>query len=65
MATAWLLVPPMRELGYTAEAEHVVESMVRAIRRHGLREYYDPLTGNGLGARGFAMSALIVDLLAP
>jgi Mannosylglycerate hydrolase MGH1-like glycoside hydrolase domain len=64
MATAWLLVPPMRELGYTAAADKVVDSLARAVRRYGLREYYDALTGRGLGARRFSMSALIVDLLA-
>jgi glycogen debranching enzyme len=63
MATAWLLVPPMRELGYTEAADQVVDSMLRAVRRYGLREYYDPLTGRGLGARKFAMSALIIDLV--
>jgi hypothetical protein len=41
-----------------------VDSLVRAVRRSGLREYYDPLTGDGLGARRFAMSALVLDLLA-
>jgi len=64
MATAWLLVPPLRELGYAAAADHVVDSLVRAVRRSGLREYYAPLTGDGLGARRFAMSALVLDLLA-
>jgi hypothetical protein len=64
MATAWLLVPPLRELGYRAEADRVVQSLVDAVRRHGLREYYDPLTGRGLGARNFAMSALLIDLVA-
>ena len=64
MATAWLLVPPLRELGYAAAADHVVDSLMPAVRRSGLREYYDPLTGDGLGARRFAMSALVLDLLA-
>jgi hypothetical protein len=64
MATAWLLVPPLRELGYQAEADRVVQSLVDAVRRHGLREHYDPLTGRGLGARNFAMSALLIDLVA-
>ena len=39
-------------------------ALLRAVRRSGLREYYDPLTGDGLGARRFAMSALVLDLLA-
>ena len=53
----------MRQLGYEAAAASIVDSLVRAVRRHGLREY-DPLSGRGLGARRFATSALIVDLLS-
>ena len=64
MNTSWLLVPAMRDLGYTADADRITDSMLLAVDRHGLREYYNPLTGVGLAARGFAFSALIVDLLA-
>lgn len=63
MATAWLLVPAMRELGYVDEADRIVASLVRAVERDGWREYYNPRTGEGAGARGFAMSTLLVDLL--
>lgn len=63
VVTAWLLVPPMRRLGYADEAEHVVASLASAVERHGWREYYNPLTGQGLAARGFAMSTLLVDLI--
>jgi hypothetical protein len=38
--------------------------LVLAIDRYGYREYYNPLTGHGLAARDFAMSTLLVDLLA-
>jgi hypothetical protein len=64
MNTAWLLVPAMHELGYTLEADRIVDSLVRAVDRHGFREYYNPLTGRGLAARGFGFSTLLVDLLA-
>ncbi len=64
MNSAWLLVPAMRELGYTREAERIVDSLVRAVDHHGFREYYNPLTGRGLAARGFGFSTLLVDLLA-
>ncbi len=60
--TAWLLVAPLRALGYEVHADHVVASLAAAARRDGLREYYDPLTGRGLGARGFGWSALLADL---
>ena len=34
------------------------------VDRYGYREYYNPLTGRGLAARGFGFSTLLVDLLA-
>jgi glycogen debranching enzyme len=60
--TAWLLAPAIHELGYTAEAERIVASLVLAAERHGFREYYNPLTGRGLGTRNFGWSTLLVDL---
>lgn len=63
MNTAWLLAPAMRGLGYEREAARVIDSMALATERHGFREYYNPLTGEGLGARNFGWSALLLDLL--
>lgn len=60
--TAWLLVPAMRELGYEEAAGRVVSSLVAAAGREGLREYYHPFTGRGLGARGFGWSTLLAEL---
>jgi hypothetical protein len=34
------------------------------VLRHGFREYYNPVTGRGLGARNFGWSTLLVDLAA-
>jgi hypothetical protein len=62
--TAWLLVPGMRELGYVEEADRIVDSLARSAAAFGFREYYNPLTGRGLAARGFGFSTLLVDLLA-
>jgi glycogen debranching enzyme len=64
MNTAWLLVPAMRSLGYVEDAERVVRSLARSVDRSGFREYYNPLSGQGLAARAFGFSTLIVDLLA-
>ncbi|MEJ7797750.1 MAG: hypothetical protein WKF42_04555 [Solirubrobacteraceae bacterium] len=63
MNTAWLLAPAMRELGYADAADHVVGSLAGAVLRHGFREYYHPLTGEGLAARGFGWSTLLADLV--
>ena len=35
-----------------------------AVDRHGYREYYNPLTGQGLAAKSFGFATLLVDLLA-
>jgi hypothetical protein len=64
MNTSWLLVPAMRELGYDEAADEIVASLVRAVDEHGFREYYNPLSGRGLAARGFGFATLLVDLLA-
>ncbi len=61
--TAWLLVPAMRRLGYVEEADRIVASLVTAVERDGFREYYNPLTGEGLAARGFGWSTLLIDLV--
>lgn len=47
-----------------SEAERIVRSLEVAVQRHGYREYYNPLTGRGLAARGFGFATLLIDLLA-
>jgi glycogen debranching enzyme len=63
MNTAWLLVPALRRFGYAREADRIVASCVELVERHGFREYYNPLNGEGLAARRFGWSTLLVDLL--
>ena len=48
----------LRRLGYEAEAARLADGVIGAVAREGLREYYDPRTGKGLGAKDFAWSAL-------
>jgi glycogen debranching enzyme len=64
MNTAWLLLPAVAERGYVADADRILRSLQSAVERHGYREYYNPLTGRGLGAHGFGFSTLLIDLLA-
>jgi hypothetical protein len=35
------------------------------VRAAGLREYYDPYTGEGMGATDFSWSALVMELIDP
>lgn len=62
---AWLLWLGLRRLGYHQEAERMANGLIGAVEREGLREYYDPQTGKGLGAKDFAWSALIVEMSDP
>ena len=61
--TAWLLVPALRRFGYGSDADRIVASCIELVERHGFREYYNPLNGEGLAARRFGWSTLLIDLL--
>jgi hypothetical protein len=63
--TAWLLWLGLRRLGYDEEANELAERLLAATLSSGLREYYDPCTGRGMGARSFAWSALANELANP
>jgi glycogen debranching enzyme len=62
---AWLLWLGLRRLGYEQEANRMADGLINSVEREGLREYYDPRTGKGLGAKDFAWSALIAELADP
>lgn len=59
---AWLLWLGLRRLGYGEPAAHMAERLGAVVRREGVREYYDPHTGEGLGARDFAWTSLIMEM---
>jgi hypothetical protein len=63
--SAWMVWLGLRRLGYEAEARHLAEGVIDAVAREGLREYYDPRSGKGLGAKDFAWSALVAELANP
>ena len=62
---AWLCWIGLRRLGYEREAERLAARVIAAVAREGLREYYDPRDGHGLGATDFAWSALVAELADP
>jgi hypothetical protein len=63
--TAWMAWIGLRRLGYEEAARQLAAGLTGAIGREGLREYYDPRDGTGLGARDFAWSALIAEMADP
>jgi glycogen debranching enzyme len=62
---AWLVWLGLVRLGYSEPAARLAENLAAVVRLGGLREYYDPYTGRGMGARGFGWSSLIMELIAP
>jgi hypothetical protein len=63
--SAWMVWLGLRRLGYEEGARRLADGIIAAVAREGLREYYDPRTGKGLGAKDFAWSALVAELADP
>jgi glycogen debranching enzyme len=63
--TAWLCWLGLVRLGYEREAEELARRLGVTVARSGLREYYNPHTGAGMGAREFGWSSLVLEMLAP
>jgi glycogen debranching enzyme len=60
----WLLAHGLRTHGRTSEAAAVEATVLRLVATSGLREYFDPLTGEGRGSGEFSWtSAVVIDLV--
>jgi hypothetical protein len=62
---AWLVSLGLRRLGLDHEVEQMASRASAAVLTSGLREYYDSRDSRGLGAHGFAWSALVLELVSP
>ncbi len=62
---AWLLWLGLVRLGYQEQAAQMGRRLADAVSLAGLREYYDPFTGAGMGATHFSWSALVMELADP
>jgi hypothetical protein len=54
-----------KRLGYDEPAAELAARVSGAIAAQGLREYYDPHTGAGMGAVNFGWSSLAMELIEP
>ncbi len=63
--TAWLVWLGLIRLGYDEPAAALGRRLAGAVLASGLREYYQPFTGAGMGALDFAWSTLVLELLKP
>lgn len=62
---AWLLWLGLSRLGYSEHADALSGRVAEAVAGAGLREYYDPYDGRGMGATDFGWSSLVLELLEP
>jgi Mannosylglycerate hydrolase MGH1-like glycoside hydrolase domain len=62
---AWLIWMGLLRLGYDAEATEMAKRLSDAVARERLREFYEPYSGRGLGAKEFGWSSLIAELAEP
>jgi hypothetical protein len=63
--SAWLLWRGLVRLGYEEQAATLATGITETVEREGLREFYDPRDGRGMGAENFAWSALALELVDP
>jgi glycogen debranching enzyme len=61
--SAWLVRLGLVRLGYDEAAETLATRLASTIAARGLREYYNPYTGAGMGAVDFGWSSLILELI--
>lgn len=62
---AWLVWLGLRRLGYAEAAASLAGRLAATVSRQGLREYYHPYTGAGMGAIDFGWSSLILEMTDP
>ena len=56
----WLLGRGLRQQGFVEQAEALGQATLDLVARSGMREYFDPTTGEGLGAGDFSWTAAAV-----
>lgn len=62
--TNWLIIDGLRRAGYSDHADALTETTLAMVQANGFAEYFDPTTGEPLGAQNFSWTAaLVLDLL--
>lgn len=62
MASNWFVIQGLRRYGFTKEAERIRNDSRALIEKSGFREYYNPINGEGHGARDFTWGGLVLDM---
>lgn len=61
MFSTWFIMRGLMRLGYEAESAHLVDRTVALVRQSGFREYFHPVTGEGMGALNFGVATMALE----
>ena len=59
--TTWFIQRGLTRLGYERESAHLADRTLALIRKSGFREYFNPNTGEGMGAHSFGVSTIALE----
>ncbi len=62
--TNWFIYKGLRRYGFDDEAQKILNDTKALLEKSGFREHYNPLTGEGSGAKGFTWGGLVLDMMA-
>lgn len=62
-APHWFVYKGLVRYGFSKDAAWIRDASTRLLEREGFREYYNPETGEGYGAREFTWGALVLDMV--
>ncbi|MGH7141759.1 MAG: amylo-alpha-1,6-glucosidase [Minisyncoccia bacterium] len=63
LAPHWFVYQGLKAYGFEKQAAALRDKSIALIERSGFREYFDPETGEGYGARDFTWGALVLDMM--
>lgn len=61
-ASNWLIIKGLRRYGYNQSADKLKHQSGQLIEKSGFREFYNPFSGEGYGAKGFIWGGLVLDM---
>lgn len=62
IATNWFIYKGLKNYGFNDIAVKIRESAINLIQKSGFREYFNPVTGEGFGAKNFTWGGLVIDM---
>jgi len=62
MAPNWFIYKGLMNYGYDDIAKEIRQKSIALLTKSGFREQYNPLTGEGVGARDFTWGGLVLDM---